>query len=194
MPPIELMELGYLLKDACGHWVQRWLPYTLVGMRCVVPERGHGHPCGATAIQQCAICMLPTCLRHAMVHMNGDVVCVRCVNSYAQIVRGGAAHRVEAPPRPEPRSRDHHASNGHVEHAGPTEEQLRRKHLKVLGLTDPAEWDEIQEAFRRLAFKHHPDRHARSPSAKQQSAQRKFVEINAAHQWLSAHRERSAAA
>ena len=183
--PVELAELLTVLQDTCARWIQRWLPYTLAGVRCTVP-----HPsdpqllCRATAIQQCAICQKPTCLRHAMVHTNGDVVCVQCVNAYARQVRGPNAHRVEPPPRPEPR-----------QYAPPQEDEgrLRRKHLKALGLTDPAEWEEIQEAFKRLAFKWHPDRHARAPQTKQQQAQRKIVEVNAAFQWLSEERSRRAA-
>lgn len=62
-----------------------------------------------------------------------------------------------------------------------------------MGLTEPAEWDEIQEAFKRLAFKWHPDRHARATPAKQKTAAAKFVELNAAYQWLSAERSRRAA-
>jgi hypothetical protein len=182
--PVELLELWSVLETTCARWIQRWLPYTLAGVRCTVPPHsGPSIPCGATAIQQCAICAKPTCLRHAMVHTNGDVVCVQCVNAYLRQVRGAGAHRVEPGPRPEPR-----------QYAPPVEdeERTRKKHLKALGLTDPTDWAEIQDAFKRLAFKHHPDRHARAPHAKQQAAQRKFVELNAAYQWLSA-RERSAA-
>jgi molecular chaperone DnaJ len=55
-----------------------------------------------------------------------------------------------------------------------------RDPYQVLGVSKTATPDEIKAAFRRLAREHHPDRNPGDPDA-----QRRFQEINAAHQMLS---------
>jgi preprotein translocase subunit Sec63 len=64
----------------------------------------------------------------------------------------------------------------------PDEAEERKRFLRVLGLKDPADWDEVHAAFRRLAAKWHPDKH--QEPAKKAAADKKFKEINAAYQWL----------
>jgi hypothetical protein len=179
-------ELWHSLRQAAGHWVQRWLPYLVAGVRCSVLTP-HG-PCGGGAIQQCAICQHPTCLQHAMFHTNGDVVCVRCVNEYAALrarQHTGAQGSVGVPPPRQPPPSAQHDD----EH----DELTRRRYLKTLDLPAGASWDEIQQQFKRLALRYHPDRHQQAAPAKRDRMAAKFKSVTTAYNWLRAQNDRRAA-
>ncbi len=64
----------------------------------------------------------------------------------------------------------------------------KRDYYEVLGLQKGASADEVKQAFRRLALKHHPDR---NPSNKKE-AEEKFKEISEAYEVLSDPQKRSA--
>ena len=57
----------------------------------------------------------------------------------------------------------------------------KRDYYKVLGVTKSATKDEIKQAYRRLALKHHPDRVKENKEA----AKEKFMEIQEAYSVLS---------
>ena len=59
-------------------------------------------------------------------------------------------------------------------------------HYHVLGLSENATPEEIKAAFKRLAVKYHPDKHAGNPEMEE-----KFKEINLAHQVLSDEYEKA---
>ncbi len=59
-------------------------------------------------------------------------------------------------------------------------------HYHVLGLLENATPEEIKAAFKRLAVKYHPDKHAGNPEMEE-----KFKEINLAHQILSDEYEKA---
>jgi len=63
-------------------------------------------------------------------------------------------------------------------------DELRKEHLKVLGVKDGATWDEINDAFRALSKKHHPDR---VPAAKRAAAEKKFKILSESFTWLKEH-------
>ncbi len=65
----------------------------------------------------------------------------------------------------------------------------KRDYYEVLGLQRGASADEIKQAFRRLAMKHHPDRHA---AANKKEAEEKFKEISEAYEVLSDPKKRAA--
>lgn len=160
-------------KRIGGPAVLRWGPVLATGMRCGLHT--NGRPCPHPAVAPCEICRRPVCLlEHAMVAPNADVVCVHCVNEFAEIVRkrdGGA--RPGTPPQ---QVNDDAAT--------------RKRHLAALGLKDPATWEEIHDAFRALAKKHHPDR---ATPSKRAAAEAKFKTISAAYNWLDARRAKEAA-
>ncbi len=64
----------------------------------------------------------------------------------------------------------------------------KRDYYEVLGVARGASADEVKQAFRRLALKHHPDR---NPSNKKE-AEEKFKEISEAYEVLSDPQKRSA--
>ncbi len=55
----------------------------------------------------------------------------------------------------------------------------------ILGVDEAASREEIDEAHRRLARLHHPDRHAAKSSEEQQAAAKKMAEINYAYGLLT---------
>lgn len=187
--------MGELMQSAST----KWLPMMLAGIACGTPVRGGG-PCGGPAVQQCAICRLPTCLHHALVHSNGDLVCVRCVNAFLQQVRAGFQGAAPPPPRPgaaeeevgrrpPPRSTGPRAAP--AADPPPTEADLRKRHLRTLGLKDPADWEMIKAAYKQKSFKVHPDR---APEHRKAAAAQKLKDINASYAWLRNQMHGSAAA
>ena len=63
---------------------------------------------------------------------------------------------------------------------------VKRDYYEVLGVSREATNDEIKKAFRRLAFKHHPDRN------REDGASEKFKELNEAYEVLSDADKRAA--
>jgi molecular chaperone DnaJ len=61
----------------------------------------------------------------------------------------------------------------------------KKDYYEVLGVSRDASDDELKKAFRKLAFKYHPDRN------KEDGAEDKFKEINEAHQILSDKEKRA---
>ena len=55
----------------------------------------------------------------------------------------------------------------------------QRDYYEVLGVAKNASEDEIKKAFRRLAMKHHPDRHQGDKAEEE-----KFKEIQQAYEYL----------
>ncbi|XP_060960377.1 chaperone protein dnaJ 72 [Cannabis sativa] len=64
-------------------------------------------------------------------------------------------------------------------------------HYEVLGLTKNATKDEIKDAFRRLAFKFHPDKHSGSSKSVKDTATLRFKQVSEAYQILSDDRKRA---
>lgn len=65
-------------------------------------------------------------------------------------------------------------------------------YYKVLGLRRDATKDEIKAAFRNLALKFHPDRHAKASKAVQDDALRQFKVVSEAYDVLSDDKKRAA--
>jgi hypothetical protein len=62
-----------------------------------------------------------------------------------------------------------------------------KDYYKILGLTPAATPEEVKKAYRKLAFKHHPDRNPGDPQAAA-----RFIEIAEAYETLSSPERRSA--
>ncbi len=148
------------------HVLGRWRTVATSGIRCgiqVQMRSGEVFACTHPAVSACAACERPACLGHGAVDIEGNVVCLACM---AGFVAKAKAERAKAPPP-----------------AAPVDEtEERKRHLRALGLKEPADWDEVHTAFRKLAAKWHPDKH--QEPGKKAAADKKFREINAAYQWL----------
>ncbi|KAJ9694225.1 hypothetical protein PVL29_009951 [Vitis rotundifolia] len=64
-------------------------------------------------------------------------------------------------------------------------------HYEALGIGRNASKEEIKEAFRKLALKYHPDKHAQSPKAVRDGATLRFKQVSEAYEVLSDDRKRS---
>jgi hypothetical protein len=137
----------------------RWSTTILSGIRC-----GFSHDCKRNAVGPCVVCQRATCLEHSFVSSDAYVACFHCVKKLSSASAGPQA---AAPPPPK--------------EASPKPIDFRKKHLLTLGLKDPVSSDEIRAAFKKLAAKHHPDRHPNRRAA----AEKKFKELNSAYQWLN---------
>ncbi|KAL0896600.1 hypothetical protein Bca101_080561 [Brassica carinata] len=64
-------------------------------------------------------------------------------------------------------------------------------HYQVLGVTRNATKQEVKEAFRRLAVKYHPDKHAQSPDHVRLNATVRFRLVSEAYEVLNDDRKRA---
>lgn len=178
----ELLHWAGKLEAAAG---ERWRGVVASGIRCTVPDLKMGivMPCDESAIAACAACRQPTCLRHSMVAINADIVCLRCVNEVVSVVR----ERLR-----QGSGQAGHGSNGAQRQPDPGEEfeRLRKAHLRTLGLKDPTDWSEIETSYKDLLVKNHPDR---APPAKRKQAEEKFKKVRVAYDWLAANKSRKVA-
>jgi len=65
----------------------------------------------------------------------------------------------------------------------------KRDYYEVLGVAKTASADDVKQAFRRLAMKHHPDR---NPAENKKEAEEKFKELSEAYEVLSDPKKRAA--
>ncbi|XP_064389364.1 dnaJ homolog subfamily C member 7-like [Halichondria panicea] len=61
----------------------------------------------------------------------------------------------------------------------------RKDYYKILGVAKSASGDEIKKAFRKLALKHHPDRHSTAEPQVREAEEKIFKEISSAYSILS---------
>lgn len=188
MPVID-QSLRPWIANLSAEALKSWTPVLVAGVRCGVPVSPTSQVrCGGPGVRACICCATPVCLHHAMVAQTADVVCIKCVTDYMKLLRergqepatphapwvesgfeGGKA-RAKAPPPP---------PSGHGEE---DESVLREKHLKVLGLDEDADEDEIKAAYRELVKRYHPDK--ASSEAEKTRFNKKFLKIQAAWEYL----------
>ncbi|KAK9682215.1 hypothetical protein RND81_10G058500 [Saponaria officinalis] len=65
-------------------------------------------------------------------------------------------------------------------------------HYNILGVSKTASKDEIKRAFRKLAVRFHPDKHAQSPQSAKDAATLKFKQVSEAYEVLIDDRKRAA--
>lgn len=149
--------LGAWVARIQTHYVSRWRPYEAAGIPCRVLHATTREACVASAMSTCYFCSSPVCLHHSAVAENGMLVCFPCLQKIPM------SKPADAPPPRQP-AQDYH--------------KLVVDHLRTLGLREPSSLEEIQQAYRELARKHHPDKGG--DAAKMKS-------INAANDWLRAN-------
>jgi len=162
------------------HVVERWQPIVASGIRCALRPKlpdGRFASCPEPAIGACGFCSAPTCLGHAMIDSQANILCYKCLAE--------AAKRMGAPPREAAG-----APPGAARADAAEERAQRRKCLHVLGLADPVTDEEIKDEFRALMRKHHPDR---APAHRQEAARKKAAAISEAYHWLIDERRKKVA-
>lgn len=169
------------LQRLFRHTVGNWSAVSATGLRCSVdlpadPRRGHSRSCPLPAAGPCAQCDKLVCLAHAMVTPQSPVLlCATCVARQFPKIAGTW-------PRAAGRPSDFRAPDATAE--------LRQKHLRTMGLGPEATTDEIREAQRRHARRHHPDR--QRDAKKRLAAEKRMKAINEAASWLLRHEEAAA--
>ncbi len=182
---------------AIGPWVgdltrnasQLWLPHLLTGIPCEVLFRAE--TCPQSAIAACSVCHCPTCLNHAFVARSGQVVCFPCVDR--DISSRGAGTRGEAPGKPPPPpGAEPPPGPGAGRRAPPPRPQTDPLLLarlanarKILRVKRSATWSEVEESYKALLARHHPDRNPQDRAA----AEKRFVQVRVAYDLLKQHHE-----
>lgn len=177
-------------------YASRWAAVSGSGIRCLTRFRnplGEIASCDAAGIGACVACGRPTCFAHAMISpADGNMICFGCVG----IAERAAKVAPDVPPAPvsdsgpvcscaNPWMRDKDC----LLHGERGEQDQRKKHLKVLGLSKDANWLQIQAAYRRLAQEHHPDK---VPAHRRGAAHQKMAKINKAFAWLKQRNKEAA--
>ena len=184
----------------------KWAAVSASGISCSLHLRnqlGEVRPCGTAAIAACVVCHQPTCFQHAMISpADGNVVCFGCIAAAQRSLRSGRPLRDEEPSEPgeqcicrDPAQLDPscpvHGQTARREHReAPERSELRRKHLRRLGLGTSANWAEIRASYRRMASQNHPDRF---PAAQKKRQESKLKKLNEAFEWLKRDEQRQAA-
>lgn len=163
----------------------QWLPRLVLNLRCEVlqrdPATGAALPCEGSAIAGCEVCRKPCCINHSFVQRQAAAVCYACViDASAQRAPKipGANHWASGPgARPPPRQ------PGQAPPETPPPPQVDPRFAqarKVLGVKKSSTWKDIEERYRALLKKYHPDR---NPADKAE-AERKFKEVRSAYDFL----------
>jgi hypothetical protein len=188
-----LMRSGLMWAgQVVNNLVARYGSISMSGVRCGLRPRGADGQyaqCPDPAIGVCGFCQTVTCLNHAFVDRNANIICPMCIARAQKALNIDPNQQHSAPPPPPPH-----------EHAGPAAEdvqEVRRKRLaalKALGLKDPLEEGELEQAFRSLMKASHPDRS--SDEKDRQRREKKCAGYTAAYHYVKEHpkvRARSAA-
>lgn len=171
------------VQDLTRSATQLWLPQLLLGIPCEVLFRdpgGHTVSCPSPAIAACSVCRKPTCLNHAFVARSGQAICFVCAKNDID-EHATTPPRVEWPP----------GTRGHApppaDPPRPPSDPLASARLaqarKTLGVKRGASLEDISQAYKRLAFEHHPDRNPK----RRRAAEERFKGINAAFELLKRH-------
>lgn len=80
--------------------------------------------------------------------------------------------------RPDNERDDHHGADRTETTGTPSDP------YEILGIKTGAPPHEIREAYRKISHKYHPDKVSHLGSEFQELAQRKFIQINKAYQWI----------
>ncbi len=172
----------YALSSLQEHAVAgRWLQTARLGLSCSVHFGRPGGPvlsCSSPAIGMCLACGQPACFEHAMVSVNGELVCRTCI--HVQLLQGRPPATQSPPPPPSPATSQQKDETAAV----------RRRYLKLLGLKGRPTAEQVKTAYKKRAAQSHPDKF---PEQKKAAATARFVELGKARDWLLADVEREAA-
>lgn len=149
----------------------RWIPRAGAQLPCQIPDYENGMPvgpCQHTAIEVCVLCSRPTCLTHAFVDAQGDMVCYLCVVE-ARAAKGHPpreqqppwSRQEQAPPPPDPKV------------AARQKEWWARG---ILNVQAGVRWSDVKAQYKKLSAQHHPDK----PGGNEQ----RFKDVQAAFEIL----------
>ncbi len=166
------------ITDLTRSATELWLPHLVHGISCEVVYRAPGAAralrCDGHAIAACSVCRKPCCLNHSFVSRAGQAVCFVCVSLAAN--EAPRAPSKSPPPPPPPPSDEAEKARVALAEA-----------YAVLGVEPGAPWAQIEEAYKALLRKYHPDRNRKNPRA----AEKRFVRVRVAYDFLKAHEVRS---
>lgn len=191
--------------DELHPWVQRlllnatrrWIPRVTADFPCQVPiyrSREPIGPCVKKAVAICDVCGRSTCLDHCRVDQFGDAICYICIMEAMQRREASGEPtppRAHPPPweRAEGTDEPQHGGNGAGHHPAPDEAAMRAAY-RMLNVRRDASDQELRAALKAKLGRWHPDRF--KTTAKKAEAERRFKEIQAAHQVIEEHRKRAA--
>lgn len=154
------IELKDWVSALAQHSVHKWHAVISSGIPCSCGA------CSRPAVGGCILCNKPACLAHSFVSFDANIACFVCMRRVTSNSYGSPGPH--GPPGAAP----------------PSPEEIRKKHLKTLGLKPGAAVSDIKRAFKAVAAKHHPDR---APESKKAAAEKKMKEVTQAYQWLMAN-------
>jgi hypothetical protein len=189
---------GKLMEHA-----SQWSAVASSGLKCAVhvATPAGAVKCTSGAIGACVVCGNGVCFQHAMVApMSGDMICFGCV------ARAGGMFQQDVP-KPPWQQEGAAGASPHCTCSSPDQldstcpihgrdsdsdvDLVRRRYLRVLGLDGDADWDDVRDAYKAIARKHHPDKFR---GQKRKQAERKFSRITSAYNWLKSYYDKEAAA
>lgn len=164
----------------------QWLPRLVHGIQCEVVQRdpatGAPVPCQGSAIAGCEVCRKPCCINHSFVQRQAAAVCYACVvdasAARAPKIPGASGWANGSNPAGAPRP-----PGGQAPPASPPTPQVDPRFAaarKVLGVKKSSNWKDIEERYKALLKKYHPDLNP----ANKAEAERKFKEVRVAYDFL----------
>jgi hypothetical protein len=163
-----VQQLGQWFRSVTTHALGKWT---------LMQEEPCAHPrCRERAVYTCVACQEPSCLQHAYLGQDASFICQQCVEATIEDFE----------------DLDDEESSAPNDSFAQAEAEDRAESLRVLNLDKKATWEDVQERFRELSLKHHPDRQAGKTDKQRQRSEAKFKRVTEAYHKLERIMRRAA--